>query len=122
MIYTHHVCLLRAVGGYPIVFHQLHALQRLRGTHRVSNVFLHGKYAEEDFAPFIDSVITKFDFNIVYVHEAGNVQQVQGLSALYKHRQALRADNPSYLLVMNCDSCSSLPIANMLSFHEQKQA
>mmetsp|Transcript_28892 Transcript_28892/g.33937 ORF Transcript_28892/g.33937 Transcript_28892/m.33937 type:complete len:117 (-) Transcript_28892:172-522(-) len=34
----------------------------------------------------------------------------------------LRVDDPSFLLVMNCDICSSLPIGSMLEFQERKQA
>ena len=52
-----------------MIFHHLHALSKLSGKYNVMNVFLHGKYDEADFLPFIDSVISKFDFNIVYLQE-----------------------------------------------------
>ena len=53
-----------------MVFHHLQALSKLSGKYNVKNVFLHGKYQEEDFLPFIDSVVSKFDFNIIYLHES----------------------------------------------------
>ena len=53
-----------------MVFHHLQALSKLTGKYNVRNVFLHGMYEEGDFLPFIDSVISKFDFNIIYLQES----------------------------------------------------
>ena len=68
-----------------MVFHHLHALSKLSGKYNVMNVFLHGKYHEEEFLPFIDSVISKFDFTITYLRESEQALSSQGLAALFKH-------------------------------------
>ena len=64
------------VGGYPLVFHELQALAQLNTGNKycVKNVYLHGKYPVDDIAPFLDSVITKFDFNIVYLLDDSEVE------------------------------------------------
>ena len=99
-----------------MIFHHLHALSKLSGKYNVRNVFLHGRYDESEFLPFIDSVISKFDFNIVYLQDMEQQVSVQGLGSLYKHRDVLYEGVPSFLLVMNCNICSSFPLYSMLEF------
>ena len=106
-----------------MIFHHLQALSKLSGKYNVRNVFLHGSYDEADFLPFIDSVISKFDFNIVYLQESDQSMSLQGgLQALVKHQEILMAESPIFLLVMNCNICSSFPLYSMLEFQERKQA
>ena len=105
-----------------MIFHHLQALSKLSSKYNVINVFLHGKYPEADFLPFIDSVISKFDFNIVYIQDTEQAVTVKGLCALFKHRELLMAENPYFLLVMSCDISSSFPLYSMLEFQERKNA
>ena len=99
-----------------MIFHHLQALSKLSGKYNVRNVFLHGSYDEADFLPFIDSVISKFDFNIVYLQEAEESITDKGMQALVKHRELLMAESPHFLIVMNCNICSSFPLYSMLEF------
>ena len=63
-----------------MIYHHLQALSKLSGKYNVRNVFLHGSYDEADFLPFIDSVISKFDFNTELEAE------VFKFFVIYKHK------------------------------------
>ena len=104
------------VGGYPMIFHHLQALEKLSSQYKVKHVYLHGKYLVEDFLPFIDSVIHRFGFTIEYLQEEDQASQQLGIPALYKHREMIMKGDPDFIFVMNCDICSSFPLYDMLKF------
>jgi mannose-1-phosphate guanylyltransferase len=49
------------LGGYPMIFHHVKALSRLK----VQNLYLVGPYPEKKFIPFIDEVSGTFEFEKV---------------------------------------------------------
>ena len=80
------------VGGRPLIFHHLHALDRLSAHpgYEVRHVFLHGRYAPDDFLTFIDSVLPHFDFSIEYIWEQGHSDE--SFAALFGRRDVILRD------------------------------
>jgi dTDP-glucose pyrophosphorylase len=66
------------VGGYPVIFHHLKALEYLQNSderYQICNVFLHGSDHKDDIQPFIDEMVNECSFKIKFLQVDGSLRK-----------------------------------------------
>lgn len=101
------------VAGYPIIYHHLKSLSEIES---VRHVFLVGKHDPKKFSHFIDECLTEFSFKTIQFISDEIPKNEAGV--LFKYRQQLLEDDPSYLMVMRYKMCSSFPLKEIIEYHK----
>lgn len=83
------------------------------------HVFLVGKNDPKKFSHFIDECLTEFSFKTIQFISDEIPKNEAGV--LFKYRQQLLEDDPSYLMVMRYKMCSSFPLKEIIEYHKQRE-
>lgn len=101
------------LAGKPMVHHPIFACQQIPN---LSHVFVIGFFEEKEFAPFISSYSAELRVPIRYLREDKSHGSAGGL---FHFRNIILQDEPDHIFVINCDVCSSFPLATMLDAHKK---
>lgn len=92
------------IAGKPMIEH---AIVACKGIPNLKSVFLLGFYEEREFSIFTSRISAEIGCPVRYLKEPKGLGSAGGLHAF---RDTLLEDNPSYVVVINGDVCSSFPL------------
>ncbi|XP_073271215.1 uncharacterized protein [Primulina huaijiensis] len=101
------------LAGQPMVNHPISACKRIPN---LAQVYLIGFYEEREFALFVSSTSNELRVPIRYLKEDKPHGSAGGL---YNFRDLIMEDNPSHIVLLNCDVCCSFPLPEMLDAHKR---
>ncbi|CAN6448547.1 unnamed protein product [Victoria cruziana] len=96
-----------------MVYHPIAACKRVPN---LAQIYLVGFYEEREFALFVSSVSNELKVPVRYVREDKPHGSAGGL---YNFRDLIMEDNPSQIVLLNCDVCCSFPLPDMLDAHKR---
>ncbi|RHZ87706.1 hypothetical protein Glove_31g17 [Diversispora epigaea] len=100
------------VAGHPIIWHHLEALSKVE---ELQEVLLVGFYEDKVLERFIEDSSRDFpQINIRYLRE---YQSLGTAGGLYHFRDEIQRGNPEQVFVLNADVACSLPLNEMIKFH-----
>ncbi|XP_073291494.1 uncharacterized protein [Primulina huaijiensis] len=101
------------LAGQPMVNHPISACKQIPN---LAQVYLIGFYEEREFALFVSSTSNELKVPIRYLREDKPHGSAGGL---YNFRDLIMEDNPSHIVLLNCDVCCSFPLPEMLDAHKR---
>ncbi|GMH01315.1 hypothetical protein Nepgr_003154 [Nepenthes gracilis] len=101
------------LAGQPMVYHPIAACKRIPN---LAQIYLIGFYEEREFALFVSSISNELRVPVRYLKEDKPHGSAGGL---YNFRDFIMEDNPSQILLLNCDVCCSFPLPEMLEAHRR---
>ncbi|KAF3786240.1 Mannose-1-phosphate guanyltransferase alpha [Nymphaea thermarum] len=101
------------LAGQPMVYHPISACKRIPN---LAQIYLIGFYEEREFALFVSSVSNELKVPVRYLREDKPHGSAGGL---YNFRDLIMEDNPSQIVLLNCDVCCSFPLPDMLDAHRR---
>ncbi|KAL8529753.1 hypothetical protein ACS0TY_006982 [Phlomoides rotata] len=99
------------LAGQPMVNHHISACKRILN---LAQIYLIGFYEEREFALYVSSVSNELRVPVRYLKEDRPHGSAGGL---YNFRDLIMEDNPSHIVLLNCDVCCSFPLPEMLEAH-----
>ncbi|KAL0357554.1 UNVERIFIED_CONTAM: Mannose-1-phosphate guanyltransferase alpha [Sesamum calycinum] len=99
------------LAGQPMVNHPISACKRIPN---LAQIYLIGFYEEREFALFVSSISNELRVPVRYLREDRPHGSAGGL---YNFRDLIMEDNPSHIVLLNCDVCCSFPLPDMLEAH-----
>ncbi|KAL0335695.1 UNVERIFIED_CONTAM: Mannose-1-phosphate guanyltransferase alpha [Sesamum radiatum] len=99
------------LAGQPMVNHPISACKRIPN---LAQIYLIGFYEERGFALFVSSISNELRVPVRYLREDRPHGSAGGL---YNFRDLIMEDNPSHIVLLNCDVCCSFPLPDMLEAH-----
>ncbi|KAL2253992.1 mannose-1-phosphate guanyltransferase alpha [Sesamum indicum] len=99
------------LAGQPMVNHPISACKRIPN---LAQIYLIGFYEEREFALFVSSISNELRVPVRYLREDRPHGSAGGL---YSFRDLIMEDNPSHIVLLNCDVCCSFPLPDMLEAH-----
>ncbi|XP_008787128.1 mannose-1-phosphate guanyltransferase alpha-like isoform X2 [Phoenix dactylifera] len=100
------------LAGQPMVHHLISACRRIPN---LAQIFLIGFYEEKEFALYVSSISNELRVPVRYLREDKPHGSAGGL---YNFRDYIMEDNPSHVVLLNCDVCCSFPLPEMLEAHK----
>ncbi|XP_015867951.2 uncharacterized protein LOC107405417 [Ziziphus jujuba] len=101
------------LAGQPMVHHPISACKRIPN---LAHVYLIGFYEEREFALYVSSISNELKVPVRYLKEEKPHGSAGGLN---NFSDLIMEDNPSHILVLNCDVCCSFPLPEMLEAHKK---
>ncbi|CAA3004179.1 mannose-1-phosphate guanyltransferase alpha [Olea europaea subsp. europaea] len=101
------------LAGQAMVHHPISACKRIPN---LAQIYLIGFYEEREFALFVSSVSNELRVPVRYLKEDKPHGSAGGL---YNFRDLIMEDNPSHIVLLNCDVCCSFPLPDMLEAHRR---
>ncbi|CAI9773761.1 unnamed protein product [Fraxinus pennsylvanica] len=101
------------LAGQPMVHHPISACKRIPN---LVQIYLVGFYEEREFALYVSSISNELRVPVRYVREDKPHGSAGGL---YNFRDLIMEDNPSHVVLLNCDVCCSFPLPEMLEAHRR---
>ncbi|XP_073059075.1 uncharacterized protein [Primulina eburnea] len=101
------------LAGQPMVNHPISACKQIPN---LAQVYLIGFYEEREFALFVSSTSNELKVPIRYLREDKPHGSAGGL---HNFRDLIMEDNPSHIVLLNCDVCCSFPLPEMLDAHKR---
>ncbi|WCJ36023.1 Mannose-1-phosphate guanyltransferase alpha [Euphorbia peplus] len=100
------------LAGQPMVHHPISACKRIPN---LAQIYLLGFYEEREFALYVSSISNELKIPVRYLREDKPHGSAGGL---YNFRDLIMEDNPSHIILLNCDVCCSFPLPEMLEAHK----
>ncbi|KAJ3673928.1 hypothetical protein LUZ60_005920 [Juncus effusus] len=100
------------LAGQPMVHHPITACKSIPN---LAQIFLIGFYEEREFALYVSSISNELRIPVRYLREDKPHGSAGGL---YSFRDYIMEENPSHIVLLNCDVCCSFPLAGMLGAHK----
>ncbi|XP_042446979.1 mannose-1-phosphate guanyltransferase alpha-like [Zingiber officinale] len=101
------------LAGQPMVHHPILACKRIPN---LVQVYLIGFYEEREFALYVSAISNELRVPVRYLKEEKPHGSAGGL---YSFRDHIMEDDPSHIVLLNCDVCSSFPLPDMLEAHKR---
>ncbi|XP_022893437.1 mannose-1-phosphate guanyltransferase alpha-like [Olea europaea var. sylvestris] len=101
------------LAGQPMVHHPISACKRIPN---LAQIYLVGFYEEREFALYVSSISNELRVPVRYLREEKPHGSAGGL---YSFRDLIMEDNPSHIVLLNCDVCCSFPLPEMLEAHRR---
>lgn len=101
------------LAGQPMVHHPISACKRIPN---LAQIYLIGFYEERDFALYVSSISNELKVPVRYLREDKPHGSAGGL---YNFRDLIMEDDPSHIVLLNCDVCCSFPLPEMLEAHRR---
>ncbi|WOL16964.1 Mannose-1-phosphate guanyltransferase alpha [Canna indica] len=101
------------LAGQPMVDHPILACRRIPN---LVQIYLIGFYEEREFALYVSAISNELKIPVRYLREDKPHGSAGGL---YYFRYTILEENPSHIVLLNCDICSSFPLPNMLEAHKR---
>lgn len=99
------------LAGQPMVHHPILACKKIPD---LAQVCLIGFYEEKDFSLYISALSNELKVPVRYLREDKPHGSAGGL---YNFQDLLMEDDPTDIVVLNCDVCCSFPLTDMLAAH-----
>lgn len=99
------------LAGQPMVHHPISGCKRIPN---LAQIYLVGFYEEREFALYVSSISSELRVPVRYLKEDKPHGSAGGL---YNFRDLIMEDNPSHIVLLNCDVCCSFPLPEMLEAH-----
>ncbi|XP_024364770.1 uncharacterized protein [Physcomitrium patens] len=99
------------LAGQPMVHHPILACKKILD---LAQVFLIGFYEEKEFSLYISALSNDLKVPVRYLREDKPHGSAGGL---YNFQDLLLEDDPTDIVVLNCDVCCSFPLTKMLEAH-----
>ncbi|KAE8750018.1 hypothetical protein FOCC_FOCC003142 [Frankliniella occidentalis] len=104
------------VAGLPMIQHHVEACARVPN---LKEILIIGYYAASELQQFIADMVQEYKVNIRYLQEFTALGTAGGM---YHFRDQICSGNPDAFFVLNGDVCADLPLQELLSFHQLKNA
>nr|CAD1837882.1 unnamed protein product [Ananas comosus var. bracteatus] len=101
------------LAGQPMVHHPISACRRIPN---LAQIYLIGFYEEREFALYVSALSNELRVPVRYLREDKPHGSAGGL---YSFRDYIMEDNPSHIVLLNCDVCCSFPLPEMLDAHKR---
>ncbi|XP_074569878.1 uncharacterized protein LOC141826525 [Curcuma longa] len=101
------------LAGQPMVHHPILACKSIPN---LVQVYLIGFYEEREFALYVSAISNELRVPVRYLKEDKPHGSAGGL---YSFRDHIMEDDPSHIVLLNCDVCSSFPLPDMLEAHKR---
>ncbi|XP_072991534.1 uncharacterized protein [Typha latifolia] len=101
------------LAGQPMVHHPISACRRIPN---LAQIYLVGFYEEKEFSLYMSSISNELKVPVRYLREDKPHGSAGGL---YRFRDHIMEDNPSHIVLLNCDVCCSFPLPDMLEAHKR---
>lgn len=101
------------LAGQPMIQHPISACKRIPN---LAQIFLIGFYEEREFALYVSSISNELKVPVRYLKEDKPHGSAGGL---YYFRDMIMEENPSHIILLNCDVCCSFPIPDLLEAHKR---
>ncbi|GJT14846.1 mannose-1-phosphate guanyltransferase alpha-like protein [Tanacetum coccineum] len=99
------------LAGQAMVHHPISACKSIPNLVRI---FLVGFHEEREFALYVSSISSELNIPVRYLKEDKPHGSAGGL---YYFKDLIMEDNPSHIVLLNCDVCCSFPLPQMLDAH-----
>ncbi|XP_078164079.1 uncharacterized protein LOC144559037 [Carex rostrata] len=100
------------LAGQPMVHHPISACKNIPN---LVQIYLIGFYEEREFALYVSSISHELRIPVRYLREDKPHGSAGGL---YSYRDYIMEENPSHIVLLNCDVCCSFPLEAMLGAHK----
>ncbi|XP_034256801.1 mannose-1-phosphate guanyltransferase alpha-A isoform X1 [Thrips palmi] len=104
------------VAGLPMIQHHVEACVRVPN---LKEILILGYYPPSELQQFITDMIQEYKVNIRYLQEFTALGTAGGM---YHFRDQICSGNPDAFFVLNGDVCADLPLQELFSFHQSKNA
>ncbi|KAF3796519.1 Mannose-1-phosphate guanyltransferase alpha [Nymphaea thermarum] len=101
------------LAGQPMLYHPISACKKIPN---LAQIYLIGFYEERELALFVSSVSNELKLPVRYLKEDKPHGSAGGL---YYFRDLIMEDDPSHIVLLNCDVCCSFPLSDMLEAHKR---
>ncbi|ESR59665.1 hypothetical protein CICLE_v10015419mg [Citrus x clementina] len=101
------------LAGQPMIQHPISACKRIPN---LAQIFLIGFYEEREFALYVSSISNELKVPVRYLKEDKPHGSAGGL---YYFRDMIMEENPSHIILLNCDVCCSFPLPGLLEAHKR---
>ncbi|WOK92323.1 mannose-1-phosphate guanyltransferase alpha-like [Canna indica] len=101
------------LGGQPMVQHPIVACKSIPN---LVQIYLIGFHEEREFALYVSAISNELRVPVRYLKEDKPHGSAGGL---YSFRDYIMEDDPSHIVLLNCDVCSSFPLPDMLEAHKR---
>ncbi|KAL9458488.1 hypothetical protein AB3S75_007366 [Citrus x aurantiifolia] len=101
------------LAGQPMIQHPISACKRIPN---LAQIFLIGFYEEREFALYVSSISNELKVPVRYLKEDKPHGSAGGL---YYFRDMIMEENPSHIILLNCDVCCSFPLPDLLEAHKR---
>ncbi|URE16288.1 mannose-1-phosphate guanyltransferase [Musa troglodytarum] len=101
------------LAGQPMVHHPILACRRIPN---LVQIYLIGFYEEREFALYVSAISNELRLPVRYLREDKPHGSAGGL---YSFRDYIMEEDPSHIVLLNCDVCSSFPLPDMLEAHKR---
>ncbi|URD73827.1 mannose-1-phosphate guanyltransferase [Musa troglodytarum] len=101
------------LAGQPMVQHPILACRIIPN---LVQVYLIGFYEEREFALYVSAISNELRIPVRYLREDKPHGSAGGL---YNFKDYIMEDDPSHIVLLNCDVCSSFPLPDMLEAHKR---
>ncbi|CAN6477660.1 unnamed protein product [Victoria cruziana] len=101
------------LAGQPMVYHPISACKKIPN---LAQIYLIGFYEERELSLFVSSVSNELKLPVRYLKEDKPHGSAGGL---YNFRDLIMEDDPSHIVLLNCDVCCSFPLSDMLEAHKK---
>lgn len=101
------------LAGQPMIQHPISACKRIPN---LAQIFLIGFYEEREFALYVSSISNELKVPVRYLKED---KQHGSAGGLYYFRDMIMEENPSHIILLNCDVCCSFPLPDLLEAHKR---
>ncbi|KAJ7565933.1 hypothetical protein O6H91_02G081900 [Diphasiastrum complanatum] len=99
------------LAGQPMVHHPILACKKIPN---LAHIYLVGFYEEREFALYTSALSNELKIPVRYLREEKPHGSAGGL---YHFQEKLLEEDPTDILVLNCDVCCSFPLFKMLAAH-----
>ncbi|KAG6469127.1 hypothetical protein ZIOFF_073825 [Zingiber officinale] len=103
------------LAGQPMVHHPILACKRIPN---LVQVYLIGFYEEREFALYVSAISNELRVPVRYLY-LKEEKPHGSAGGLYSFRDHIMEDDPSHIVLLNCDVCSSFPLPDMLEAHKR---
>lgn len=100
------------LAGKPMINHPITACKTIPN---LVQIYLIGFYEERDFAVYVSSISNELKVPVKYLREDKPHGSAGGV---YNFKDFIMEDNPSHIVLLNCDVCCSFPLLGMLEAHK----
>ncbi|EFJ11836.1 hypothetical protein SELMODRAFT_182999 [Selaginella moellendorffii] len=101
------------LAGQPMVQHPILACKKIEN---LAHIYLIGFYEDREFALYTSALSNELKVPVRYLKEDKPHGSAGGL---YQFRDLILEEDPTDIIVLNCDVCCSFPLTDMLAFHRK---
>eukprot|EP00898_Chlorokybus_atmophyticus_P000856 jgi/Chlat1/1771/Chrsp134S02093 len=106
------------LAGRPMLYHPVVACKKIPDLKRILVI---GFYDEKEFGFYCSAMSNELNISVRHVVYLKEEKPHGSAGGLLHFKDVILEDNPENIFVINCDVCSSFPLAELLEAHHQSQ-